>query len=187
MKIALNKSVSVSYELYVRNEDGKLEMKEKATAENPFVFIAGIGMMLPEFEQHLLGLSVGDKYDFEIKSENAYGEYCEEKIFDLEPAAFEVDGKIDENILFEGNFIPLRDTEGNQYRGLILEVTENNVRVDINHPLAGQDLRFEGEVIDVHDVTEEELAALYGGCGGCNCGCEDENHTHEHDCAGCGC
>lgn len=184
MKIAANKSVSVTYELYIQNTDGKLEMKEKASSENPLTFISGIGMMLPKFEQNLLGLSVGDKYEFDLKADDAYGEYDENKILDLEPAVFEVDGQINEEMLFVGNVVPLMDSEGNQYGGLILEVSDENIKVDINHQLAGKELHFKGEVIDVHDTTEEELAALYGGgCGGCSCG---EEHDHS-DCGGCGC
>lgn len=64
--------------------------------------------------------------------------------------------------------------------------------MDFNHPLAGETLHFNGEVIDVHEPTAEEIAALTapaGGCG-CGCGCDDcgsgcSDHGHEEGC-GCG-
>ena len=60
-------------------------------------------------------------------------------------------------------------------------MTDTHVTVDLNHPLAGENLHFKGKVIEVREATEQEIAALYGGGGGCGCGsggCGDE---------GCGC
>ncbi|MDR2853702.1 MAG: FKBP-type peptidyl-prolyl cis-trans isomerase [Prevotellaceae bacterium] len=183
MKISANKLVSADYELYVQ-EDGALELIEKTEAGRPFQFVFGAGMMLPKFEEQLFGLQAGDKFDFVIEAADAYGEYLDENVIELERATFEVDGKLDEKVIFEGNVVPLSDGEGNSYQADIVKITDTHVTVDLNHPLADEDLHFKGTVLDVHEPTSEELTALMGGGCSCGCGCEDE-----HDCADkhCGC
>jgi len=197
MKITANKSVSAEYELYVDGElEGEQELMEKATAQEPLKFIYGVGMMLPKFEENLFGLKAGDAFDFTIQNEDAYGEYDDDSVLDLERAVFEIDGKLDEEMIFEGNVVPLMDNEGNRVNAQVVTITDTHVTVDLNHPLAGENLHFKGNVLDVHEATEKELAALTGGggCGG-SCGCgSDENGCGENGCGdggcndeGCGC
>ena len=181
MKITANKSVSAEYELYVDGEtEGELELMERATAEQPLSFIYGIGMMLPKFEENIFGLATGDKFDFTIENEDAYGPYEDENVLDLDRSIFEIDGKLDEEVVFEGNVVPLMDNEGHRINAQVVEVTDTHVKVDLNHPLAGETLHFKGSILEVREASEKELAALQGG-GGCGCGsggCGDE---------GCGC
>jgi FKBP-type peptidyl-prolyl cis-trans isomerase SlyD len=174
MKITADKLVSVEYELFVDGEvDGELELMEKATAEQPMSFIYGVGMMLPNFEQNLFGLQAGEKFDFTINLEDAYGEYDEESVLDLDRAIFEIDGKIDEEMIFEGNVVPLMDNEGNRVNAQVVSVDDVHVRVDLNHPLAGENLHFKGTVLEVREPTEKELAAITGGGCGCGSSCGD--------------
>lgn len=181
MKITANKSVSAEYELYVDGEtEGELELMERATAEQPLSFIYGVGMMLPKFEENIFGLATGDKFDFTIENEDAYGPYEDENVLDLDRSIFEIDGKLDEEVVFEGNVVPLMDNEGHRINAQVVEVTDTHVKVDLNHPLAGETLHFKGSILEVREASEKELAALQGG-GGCGCGsggCGDE---------GCGC
>ena len=181
MKITANKSVSAEYELYVDGEtEGELELMERATAEQPLSFIYGVGMMLPKFEENICGLATGDKFDFTIENEDAYGPYEDENVLDLDRSIFEIDGKLDEEVVFEGNVVPLMDNEGLRINAQVVEVTDTHVKVDLNHPLAGENLHFKGSILEVREASEKELAALQGG-GGCGCGsggCGDE---------GCGC
>ena len=175
MKITANKSVSAEYELYVDGEvEGELELMEKATEQQPLNFVYGVGMMLPKFEENLFGMQVGDKFDFVITSEEAYGEYDDDSVLDLDRSIFEIDGKLDEEMIFEGNVVPLMDSEGNRVNAQIVTVTDKHVTVDLNHPLAGENLHFKGCVLEVREATEKELEALMGG-GGCGsgCGCGD--------------
>ena len=197
MKITNNAVVNAEYELYVDGENGELELMERATSEQPLNFIYGIGMMLPKFEQNLNGLETGDSFDFTISNEEAYGPYDDEAVIELERAVFEIDGKLDEEMVVEGNVVPLMDSEGNRLQDQVVSVNDTHVTVDLNHPLAGENLHFKGKVIEVREATEEELNALLGGGGGCgcggncgdgcgdDCGCNDD-HNHSHGC-GCGC
>lgn len=195
MKITNNAVVNAEYELYVDGENGELELMERATSEQPLNFIYGIGMMLPKFEQNLNGLETGDSFDFTISNEEAYGPYDDEAVIELERAVFEIDGKLDEEMVFEGNVVPLMDSEGNRLQAQVVSVNDTHVTVDLNHPLAGENLHFKGKVLEVREATEEELNALLGGGCGCggncgdgcgdDCGCNDD-HNHSHGC-GCGC
>ena len=196
MKITANKSVSAEYELYVDGEvEGELELMEKATTEQPLSFVYGVGMMLPKFEENLFGMQVGDKFDFVINNEDAYGPYDDESMLDLDRAIFEVDGKLDEEMIFEGNVVPLMDGDGNRINAQVVSISDTHVKVDLNHPLAGENLHFKGSVLEVREATEKELAAIMGGgcgcgSGGCGSGCGDscgsENDEEMVDSCGCG-
>lgn len=105
MTISDKKFVGVSYDLFVGGEDGKPELMEKATAERPLKFTFGLGMMLDKFEDNLKGLSVGDKFNFTINSEDAYGDYEDERIIDLDKSIFVVDGAFDGESIAEGKLV----------------------------------------------------------------------------------
>jgi FKBP-type peptidyl-prolyl cis-trans isomerase SlyD len=186
MKIAPNKFVSLSYDLTV-GEDGEKELMEKATPEHPLEFIYGTESMLKAFEDNLDGLSEGDSFDFVLTPEQAYGDYDDEHVVDLPKNIFEIDGKIDEAVVFEGNTIPMMDVNGNRLNGSVVSVGDSTIKMDFNHPLAGETLHFEGKVLVVRDASAEEIAALFApepGCGcGCSCGCEDEGCSS----SSCGC
>jgi FKBP-type peptidyl-prolyl cis-trans isomerase SlyD len=199
MKITANKAVSAEYELYVDGEleGGEQELMEKATTQQPLSFIYGVGMMLPKFEEHLFGLQAGDTFDFTISNEDAYGPYDDDSVLDLDRSVFEIDGKLDEEMVHEGNVVPLMDNEGNRVNAQVVTITDTHVTVDLNHPLAGENLHFKGSVLEVREATEKELAAISDGCGcgeggcgegGCNdsaCGCGGDDS--EKGSCGCGC
>lgn len=188
MKISANKFVSVTYDLYV-GEGEERELMEKATREVPLKFIYGTGSMIQAFEDALMGLESGAAFDFTITPENAYGEYNEDYVLDLPKNIFEVDGKFDSEMIQEGNTVPMMDSNGNRMNGSVLEVRDDVVVMDFNHPLAGETLHFKGEVIDVHEPTAEEIAAMTAPAGGCGCGCDSCGGgcgDHEHG-DGCGC
>lgn len=183
MRISANKYVAVIYDLNV-GEGEERELMEKATREVPLKFIYGTGMMIPAFEDALAGLESGDQFDFSLTPENAYGEYNEDHVLELPKNIFEIDGKFDSEMVKEGNTIPMMDADGHRMNGSVLEVKKDVVVMDFNHPLAGETLHFKGEVVDVHEPTAEEIAAMTssscgGGCKGCGGGCGD------HECGGC--
>ncbi len=202
MAITKNKMVSLTYDLRIDGMEG--ELIEQATAERPLTFIYGTGMMLPKFESMLEGLEEGKSFEISLTCDEAYGQLDENAIVDLPKNIFIIDGKFDEDIIRVGNTVPMMSTSGQRMNGLVLEVTDDAVKMDFNHPLAGEDLYFSGEILEVRDASEEELAATMGGCGcggGCSCnshgegdacGCEDEacgceSGSHAHSGAGCGC
>ena len=181
MKISDEKMVSLSYDLTVSNDDGTEELMERATKQHPLTFIFGMGMMLEAFEKNVEGLSTGEKFSFILSPEEAYGEYYDAHVLELPKKMFEIDGKFDDERITEGQTLPMMDARGNRMMGSVLEIKDDVIVMDFNHPLAGETLHFNGEVIDVHEPTEEEIEALTNedGCSGCNSsgngGCEGCN------------
>src|SRR5690554_4954412 len=101
MQISDNKYVTVTYDLNV-GEGEERELMERATAQQPLEFIFGTNSMLEAFENQLRGLSQGDKFSFRLTPEEAYGDYDDTKVLELPKNIFEIDGKIDGEVLFEG-------------------------------------------------------------------------------------
>jgi len=125
------------------------EILEKTPSDKKMRFQLGVGELLPDFEKNIIGLTNGDKFDFVVKSENAFGPVDPYAIFDIPKDTFEIDGKIDDKMLQVGNQIPLNDKEGNKHLGLVKLIMDDAITMDFNHPLAGIDLRFAGEIIEV--------------------------------------
>jgi FKBP-type peptidyl-prolyl cis-trans isomerase SlyD len=106
----------------------------------------------------LEGLQAGDPFSFGMTSGESYGEHTDEAIIELDKSIFEVDGMIDEELVTVGNQITMQDNEGNPLDGIVLEITDDKVIMDFNHPLAGLDLFFSGEILDVREASSDEIA-----------------------------
>lgn len=152
MKIESQHVVSVTYDLYV-DQDGTENLVESATQEQPLTFLFGVGQMLPKFEENLSALSTGDTYDFKLSAEDAYGEYDNEAVANLPKEMF--DGADVPEI---GSILPLQDNNGNRFQGQVVSVAEDAVVVDLNHPMAGQELHFKGAILNVRPATADELS-----------------------------
>lgn len=186
-----NKYYKVAYKLYTI-EDGERDFAEEAPAEEPFEFITGLGLAIEAFEKKMEALATGDKFDFVIPQNEAYGEYDETHVVELPKSTFFIDGKFDDEHVQEGAIIPLISADGDRFSAVVNEIKENVVEVDLNHPLAGCDLNFIGEVIEVRPATAEEIAAVTSpsgcsGCGGCekgkkDCNCEGSDCGPDCDC-----
>ena len=174
MKVENQKVVTLEYDLYVDGENGQEEMMEKATAEAPLVYCHGEGMMLPAFERAMEGLAEGEAFDFRIPCEEAYGEYDTDGVLQLDKKMFyNGDGEFDSERVYVGAIVPMNTADGQVINAQIAEITKEHVTIDLNHPLAGENLHFVGKVLHIRQVTEGELKALHHrGCGGCggNCG-----------------
>lgn len=158
MKIEKNTVVAVNYTLKSKTTG---ETIEQTSEDQPFVFLFGAGQLLPDFESNLEGKQRRDAFDFFIDAANGYGTSNPENIVDLPIAAFAgEDGKPDEEILQVGAELPMLDGQGNSLYGKVLEIGTEAVKMDFNHPLAGHDLHFSGEVLDIRAATPEEIAAL---------------------------
>jgi FKBP-type peptidyl-prolyl cis-trans isomerase SlyD len=153
MKIESQHVVSLTYDLYVKQEDGNEALVESATQEQPLTFLYGAGQMLPKFEEHLSTLSTGDSFDFKLSPEDAYGELNEEAVANLPKEMFE-----GTDLPEVGAILPLQDNQGNRFQGQVVSVVEDSIIVDLNHPMAGQELHFKGQIINVRPANPEELS-----------------------------
>lgn len=160
MNIEKNSVVTLGYTLKSRTGLSLEEKQvEQTTAEHPFVFLFGSGMLLPDFEKNLGGKKSGDKFDFFISAEKGYGLKNDKHVMNIPIESFKnPDGTLDLNQIRTGNTLTMSDDKGNQLQGNILEVTPVHVRMDFNHPLAGHELHFTGEILDVRIATEEEIS-----------------------------
>ena len=152
MKIKPQHVVSLTYDLYV-DQDGSEVLEESATQEQPLTFLFGAGQMLPKFEENLSELSTGDDYEFRLSAADAYGEYDEEAVANLPLEMFN-----GTDVPEIGSILPLQDNNGNRFQGQVVSVSEDSVIVDLNHPMAGQELHFKGNILNVRPSTPEELS-----------------------------
>jgi FKBP-type peptidyl-prolyl cis-trans isomerase SlyD len=166
MKIDMNKMVSLVYELRENDSEGRII--ESLDESKPLTFVFGTGRLLPVFESNIASLSTGDSFNFPLKSEAAYGERREEMIIDVPISVFELDGKLNEDICRVGNEVPMMDHEGNPLNGTILEIGENIVKMDFNHPMADINLYFSGKILNVREATNSELSSTMNSCSGCS-------------------
>ena len=166
-----NKYITVAYKLYAI-QGGNTEMVEEATAEHPFQFISGLGTTLERFETEIAPLNEGDKFEFTIPYTEAYGEYMSEGVRTVSKDMFKIDGVFDAERIYEGAIVPLMDDEGHHFYATIGEVTNDTVTVDLNHPHAGKDLTFIGQVVTSRPATNEEIQSTLNMLSGeCGCGC----------------
>lgn len=192
-----NRFVSISYSLYI-DEDGEKRLVEKTTDDKPFELITGFGIALDSFEQQVTPLEKGAKFDFSLTKDDAYGDYRDDLLMELGRDVFSINGHFDHEHVYQDAVIQMQNDEGNRFYGRVVEVGEEKVKIDLNHPLAGETLYFKGEVLENREATEDEINHLMkhltGGCGG-HCGdCEGVcGHDHSHECCdhqhedGCGC
>ena len=189
MDTKLFKYIAVAYKLYADIDDEN-QLVEEATENQPYQYISGMGMNLPAFENAIEGMGKDDSFDFTIPQAEAYGEYVDERVVELDKEIFKVDGKIDPKYIYEDAIVPLMNEDGNRFMGRIVEIGDDNITVDLNHPLAGLDLHFMGKVGECRDATNAEIERMAkilsgegcGGCSGGNCG----DCGQEGSCGGCG-
>jgi FKBP-type peptidyl-prolyl cis-trans isomerase SlyD len=155
MNISPNTVVSLIYELRIGNAEG--DLVERVAEDDPFVFLYGAGNMLPDFEKNLSGKEAGSSFEFVIKAENGYGDYSLDAIIQVPRHVFDSE-EDPSDFLFEGNYLTLIDQDGNPLRGKVMEITNESVKMDFNHPLAGKDLYFTGEILSIRKATDEEIA-----------------------------
>lgn len=156
MTIEANKVVTLSYKLSDNKTGDKIE---ETSDDNPMVFLFGAGSVIPDFEINLHGKNVGDTFEFSIEAENAYGNHQPQEVGKIPIESFHnEDGKLEEEYVFVGATVPMTDQDGNQLQGTILDITDEYVEMDFNHPLAGVDLKFEGKILNVRPATADELS-----------------------------
>ena len=148
MKILKNTVVSLRYELF----DASGDLLEKT--EDPISYLhGGYDGIFPTVEESLQGKSVGEKIKITMEPDNAFGEY-EHDLVRVEPRNLFPDN-IAIGMQFEGGIEDGDDDDYSLYT--VVEVTDTEVTVDGNHPLAGKTLDFVGVVTAVRTATTEEL------------------------------
>ncbi len=158
MQIADKKVVTIIYELYISGEETDFEIVEVVGEDEPMIFLMGKSGISEEFEKKLMGLKAGDEFEFELPAQSAFGEFSELEILQFPIEMFNTpESETLENFLVIGNYIPFTKDDGTEVTGSVHEIKEDFVSINFNHPLAGKNLRFEGEVLEVRDALENEF------------------------------
>lgn len=168
------KYMEVAYKMLTTNDDTTV-IEEEATRERPFQFLTGFGMAMPAFEDAVKDVEAGGKFDFSLTSEQAFGPYYDSRVLTLDKEMFTVDGHFDTEHIRLNAIVPLRNEDGNVFPARVLEIAGDHVKMDLNHPLAGKDLHFVGEVLVSRQPTNKEIQQLVSrmsgeGCCGGDCG-----------------
>jgi len=143
MQISKHKVASIHYTL--TDNDGKV--LDSSAGREPLVYIQGIGNLIPGMEEGLEGKSTGDKVNIKVSPEKGYG-VKDEALQQSVPRSAFGDQDVREGMQFQTN------------QGGIVTVTKvglSEITVDANHPLAGVELNFDVEVLDIRLATQEEL------------------------------
>lgn len=191
--LIMKRFIQASYKLYDVTE-GRHDLLEETQDGKPFVFITEMGIALDAFEQKIAALEAGQDFLFSLPAASAFGEHLDERVIDLDKSIFTVDGKFDSDHVQLGATLPLENADGNRFLAQVVAIGEKVVRVDLNHPLAGRDLSFEGKVLINRPATEEDIQAFNdslhhhchhgkdGGCGNCDGSCGNDGGCKDGGC-----
>jgi FKBP-type peptidyl-prolyl cis-trans isomerase SlyD len=189
VKIQPNAFVSLDYTL--RDEDGALLDSSVETGEaveaddddppHPIDYVHGYGMLVPGLEAALVGLETGDEREIVVPAEEGYGEHDEDLVLEVEKSEFPDPSKVE-----AGDEFLAETPDGDEMPMRVVEVKDDSVIVDANHPLAGVTLHYKVKVLVVRTATEEEienaareLAEAEEHEHGPNCDHDHDDHGHD--------
>lgn len=172
MKITNNSVVVMHYAV----SDSEGTLIDSSYDHKPMTIIQGTGYLIPGLEDELLGHQKGDQFEVAVSADQAYGLRDDDYVQTVPKELLQ--GVED---LAVGTQLRATTDDGEQ-TVIVIDVTDEEVTVDGNHPLAGIDLRFDVEILEVREATEEELAHghIHSEGESC-CGSHDDGHKHESD------
>ena len=139
--------VSMEYTLQVDNEE-----IDSSKGQEPLQFLAGHGNIISGLEREMMGMKVGDSKDVVVAPQDAYGEFDEEAYMEVPRKEFPADLPIE-----EGTELTVRDDSGQSRYARIDAIDGDTIRLNFNHPLAGDELHFNVKVVGLREPTAEEL------------------------------
>jgi FKBP-type peptidyl-prolyl cis-trans isomerase SlyD len=169
MQITKHKAVTVEYTL---TDDGG-QVLDSSRDHAPLTYIQGAGNMIHGFETALEGKQAGDKFSFDVAPADGYGERDDALVFAVPRDRFQGTPDLEVGMRFQ-----VQTPDGAMIMA-VDRIEENSVLLDGNHPLAGNKLHFDVEVVGVRQATDEELTEAQNPAQGCGCSCD------ESGCGGC--
>lgn len=148
MQVEPNRVVSLEYTL----TDTSGEVIDSSEGSGPLSYIHGMGNIIPGLEHQLEGMESGARFSADVTPQDGYGEYNDELVFSLPRDRFSEFGELAIGMQFEA------ETDDGTQVMAIKGLSDDEVTVDANHPLAGQQLHFEGKIVSVREATKEELS-----------------------------
>lgn len=145
--VADNLIVAMAYKLSVNGEE-----IDSADEASPLEFIQGYHNIIPGLEEQLYGMKIGEQKQVMVAPEGGYGEVDPEALVEIPRSEFPKDIPLEVGIELD-----MRDEDGDVLTATIIEVSKNSVKLDFNHPLAGETLHFDIKIIGLRTPSEEEL------------------------------
>lgn len=173
MTIAKDKMVSINYTL--KDDEGKL--LDTSVGAEPLQYLHGNGYLLPKLEEALEGKNPGDKISVVLAAKDGYGEYDEKLVVEVPRDQFDTEVTIEPGMKFQA------DTPVGPQIVTVIKVTDKAITINGNHELAGKNLHFDVEVLEIRDASEEELKGNECSCG-CNGNCDNEDECEGGNCSG---
>ena len=147
MQISEHKVITLNYEVV----DDQGQLIDRSEEGGPLAYIHGTGQLIPGLVTALADRDQGDKISVDVPPEQGYGERDEEGVQTVSRDQFDDDDEIEVGMQFEA-----QDDEGHQIV-TVVAVDGESITLDTNHPLAGKNLHFDVEVLEVRDASAEEL------------------------------
>ncbi len=149
LMIGQNSVVSMHYTL--KNDAG--DVLDSSEGKDPLVYLHGTNNLIPGLEAELGGKTKGAAFNASIPPDQAYGEFNQDFVQVVNKSMFQGAESVEVGMSF------VAQGEGGAQRQIrVTEVNGDDITIDANHPLAGQTLHFEVEVVDVREGTEQEIA-----------------------------
>jgi FKBP-type peptidyl-prolyl cis-trans isomerase SlyD len=149
MALQANKVISFNYT--VKDEGGNI--LDTNINDGPYIFLTGRNQVLPGLEKVLGGMIIGSKKNIQLSAAAAYGEYDEGAIQTVKREFFPEEAELETGLTYYAH-----TPEGRNLQFVITKIENDDITVNFNHPLAGKDLLFDVELLDVRDATAEEIA-----------------------------
>ncbi len=151
MSQSVEKNTVVSFHYTLKDKETGSVIESSKEGGQPVTFLVGAGEIIPGLESRMLGMSAGETKDIEVPAEEAYGPRNPELIQKAPREYFQ-------NVPLEkGLPLQAQTPEGRVINMVVVDFDDQTVTVDMNHPLAGRDLVFEVEVLDVREASPDEI------------------------------
>ncbi len=159
LKVADGRIVCLDYTLRLDDD----EVVDTSESREPIEFVQGQQQIVPGLEQALYGMEVGEAKTVTVEPGQGYGHRNPEAHQDVPREAFQKGVELE-----PGMAIQVSDGSGRTATAFIAEVRDDAVKLDFNHPLAGETLHFDVEVVDVRESSAADLMGGCATCGGCS-------------------
>jgi FKBP-type peptidyl-prolyl cis-trans isomerase SlyD len=149
--ILVAKDMVVSFHYVLKNKEG--DVLDSSAGSEPLSYLHGYRQIVPGLEDALVGKTSGANFKVTVAPEQGYGEHVEEMVISVPKSEWDLPAEVG-----EGEVVELQSPEGEVVPALVVEIGDEFVVLDANHPLAGEELNFEIEIIGVRAATAEELS-----------------------------
>ena len=149
MVIEKDKVVSFNYKLTLNTG----EVVDSSEGREPLAFLVGAGQIIPGLETEMMGMQVGDEKEVKVEPEQAYGEKDERLVQSISRTQVPDSVDLELGLVLRG-----QSESGEVVEGKVVDLKENEVEIDFNHPLAGEPLNFDIEIVDIRDASPEEIS-----------------------------